>query len=393
LTRSAQDTTDRPITIAVDASRAVLPQPTGTEHYAAQIIRHLLDLPESANAHWLLYVRGECAPSLHENHPLHILPPTAEWRPLAARSMWTHFSLNRELARRAPDVLFVPSHVLPWRANPATLPPSVVTVHDLGYRRFPDAHRPRQRLYLDQTTQYAARHAYSLIAVSEATAADLQSAYHVPRSRIRVIHEAATPIAECTPEQLGDLRARLGLERPYALFIGTIQPRKNLERLLQAYALLRSRDSVDFDLVLAGAPGWGSDPIYQEARRLELDGRLHFPGYIAQPDLAALLRGAEQFCYPSLFEGFGLPVLEAQSVGVPVLTSNNSSLPEIAGDAALLVDPTDVDAIADAMLRISRDEALRSELIAAGYENVRRFTWKEAARQTLEVLLDAARSR
>jgi glycosyltransferase involved in cell wall biosynthesis len=393
VTPVAQGSTDRPITIAIDASRAVVPQTTGTEQYAAQIIRHLTELPEAAKHRWLLYTRGENAPSLREQHPLHGLAPTAEWRPLPARSLWTHISLNRALARHAPDALFVPAHVLPWRANPASLPPSVVTVHDLGYLRFPDAHRPSQRLYLDQSTRYAARYAHSLIAVSEATAGDLQSAYHVPRSRIHVVHEAATPIEECTPQQIGEVRARLGLERRYALFIGTIQPRKNLGRLLQAYALLRSHHAVDFDLVIAGAPGWGSDPIYQEARSLGLGDRLHFPGYIAQTDLAPLLRGAEQFCYPSLFEGFGLPVLEAQSVGVPVLTSNNSSLPEIAGDAALLVDPMDVDAIADAMLRLSRDEALRSELIAAGYQNVRRFTWQEAARQTLEVLLDAARSR
>ena len=145
-----------------------------------------------------------------------------------------------------------------------------------------------------------------------------------------------------------------------------------------------------WDLVLAGAPGWLSDKLMADIEGMGLGDRLHLLGYVADDDLPALLQGARFFCYPSLFEGFGLPVLEAQSYGVPVMTSTNSSLPEVAGDAALLVDPTDVDAIAAAMLRLSQDEALRQQLIEAGYANVRRFSWEKAARETLAVLEKAA---
>ncbi len=176
----------------------------------------------------------------------------------------------------------------------------------------------------------------------------------------------------------------------YALYVGTLQPRKNLARLLDAYALLVRREAIDWDLVIAGGLGWLGEPFPRQAERLGLADRVHFPGYVADGALPGLFEKARFFAFPSLYEGFGLPVLEAQQMGVAVMTSNNSSLPEVAGDAALLVDPNDTEAIADAMLRLSRDESLRQELIAKGYENVKRFSWEKAARETLAVLLAAA---
>jgi glycosyltransferase involved in cell wall biosynthesis len=183
------------------------------------------------------------------------------------------------------------------------------------------------------------------------------------------------------------------LPRPYALYVGTIQPRKNLVRLAQAYAGLVKAYAVPWDLVIAGGKGWLSDEVVQAIEDLALPGRIHLPGYVPEAQLPALLNGARLFCFVSLYEGFGLPILEAQAAGVPVMTANNSSLPEVAGDAAILVDPTDVDAIADAMLRLSSDEALRQQLIAAGRANVARFSWEKAARETLAVLIKAAQQR
>jgi glycosyltransferase involved in cell wall biosynthesis len=189
---------------------------------------------------------------------------------------------------------------------------------------------------------------------------------------------------------LATTQARHRLKRPYALFVGTIQPRKNIARLLAAYQQLSRRHLLGWDLVLAGAPGWQSTPLLEQASDLVDQGRVHFLGYLPDTELPPLLSGATFFAFPSLFEGFGLPVLEAQSYGVPVLTSNHSSLPEVAGKGALLVDPTNVDAIADAMLRLSQDETLRQQLVAAGYANLQRFSWEKAARQTLAVLCEAA---
>lgn len=374
--------------IAIDASRALRPSPTGTERYSFEIIRHLLALPAAQAHEWLLYLPESLPPA----HPLleggapvlqRVLPPTRAW---------THRRLAAAVRHDRPDVLFVPAHVLPFAA-PGRLPPSVVTVHDLGFLHFPQTHTHTQRLYLDVSTRYAVRRATRLIAVSHATATDLLAAYHAEPGRVRVIHEAAalSTVTSGSAENAAR-RARFGLGQPYALFIGTLQPRKNLLRIAQAYARLRAAGHRDFDLVLAGAPGWKSEPLLAAIAALDLDDSIHLPGYLPAADAASLLRGALLFCYPSLFEGFGLPVLEAQQAGVAVLTSNNSSLPEVAGDAALLVDPTDVDAIAAAMLRLSRDEALRTRLIAAGHENVKRFSWQKAAAETLAVLEEAAQS-
>jgi glycosyltransferase involved in cell wall biosynthesis len=300
--------------------------------------------------------------------------------------------LAREVQTHPPDVLFVPAHVLPFVIPVRRLPPSVVTVHDLGYRYFPEAHTRFQRVYLELSTRWNAWAARRIIAISQATAEDLRRYYATPAGKIRVIHEAVEPptdAPEASPERL----ARYGLRQPYALFVGTIQPRKNLGRLMEAYARLHRAGYVDWDLVLAGGKGWLSDKLFAQAHALGLGDHIHFPGYVPDEDLPALLRGARFFCFPSLFEGFGLPVLEAQQTGVPVMCANNSALPEIAGDAAILVDPLDVDAIAEAMLRLSQDEALRQELIARGFENVKRFSWEKAARETLAVLEEAAQKK
>ena len=228
-----------------------------------------------------------------------------------------------------------------------------------------------------------------LIAVSQATATDLQTYYNTAAQKITVIHEATSWPQAAWADAL--VRARYALPASYALYVGTLQPRKNLVRLIHAYHQLTQQQTLTWDLVVAGAGGWESAKLRQLIADLHLGDRIHCLGYVADEALSALYYGARFFCFPSLFEGFGLPVLEAQLHGVPVMTANNSALPEIAGDAALLVDPTDVDAIANAMLQLSQDEPLRQRLIAAGYENVKRFSWEKAARETLAVLEQVAR--
>jgi glycosyltransferase involved in cell wall biosynthesis len=374
--------------IGIDASRACRARRTGTERYSLEIIRHLLALPEAAAHQWRLYTDAP-APA-----QLFTLPyadyPNPDIRVLPARRLWTHRSLAAEVVDHRPDVLFVPAHVLPFVLPARRLPPSVVTVHDLGYHAFPQTHTWTQRLLIEGGTRWSVHAARRVIAVSQATADDLHRHYRTPAERIRVIYEAAGEAVLVDAEQIDAVRTRHALARPYALFVGTIQPRKNVARLVQAYAWLYRNTAVGWDLVFAGAPGWLSDALYAEAATLGLSEQIHFLGFVRDEELPALIKGAHFFCFPSLFEGFGLPVLEAQSYGVPVLTSNNSSLPEVAGDAALLVDPTDVDAIANAMLRLSQDEVLRQQLIDAGYANVRRFSWEKAARETLAVLEEAA---
>lgn len=391
--------------IGVDASRAFRPRRTGTERYAWETLRHLLRLPEAAAHRWRLYLDAPPAAQALAELGVGNQPAAVELCVMPARRLWTHRTLAAELRRRPPDVLFVPSHVLPWRWPPRSISarclPAVVTVHDLGYHHLPAAHTWLQRLYLTLGTRWSAAAAATVIAVSQATARDLHEHYGTPWEKIRVVYEATTPQPRPTVEAMAAVRARYGLARPYALYMGTLQPRKNLDRLITAYERLCARQAVTWDLVLAGGAGWLSEPILAQARRSPYAARIHLPGYVPEEERPALLAGACFFCFPSLYEGFGLPVLEAQELGVPVMTSahttdrtgkpDNNALPEIAGDAALLVDPTDVEAIAQAMLALSRDETLRLRLIEAGYANVRRFSWEKAAAETLAVLVAAAR--
>jgi len=364
--------------IGIDASRAATRERTGTGNYSLQLIRHLLAL-ESGHRYRLYFNR----------------PPTVELFPMRADlelrvmpfpRLWTHVRLSWEMARQPPDVLFVPAHVLPL-VHPRC---SVVTVHDLGYRHYPEAHPLLDRLYLDLSTRYNAQAARRVIAVSQATQDDLVQHYGIEPGKISVVYsgwdERMQPVEdEGTIERV---KARYGIRGEYVLYVGTLQPRKNLGRLLEAVALLREQAQRGEapGLVIAGRKGWLYDPVFQQVERLGLEREVVFPGYVPQEDLPALLSGARLFVFPSLYEGFGLPVLEAMACGTPVVCSNVSSLPEVAGDAAFLVDPRDVKGMAEAMNRLLQDEGLRAEVVERGYRRVRQFSWDRCARETLAVL-------
>ena len=355
--------------IGIDASRAVTASPTGTEVYSRRLLRALVALGSSHC--FRLYFRS--APPVGDF-------PDAELRVISCPRLWTHLGLAWEMARRPPDVLFVPAHVLP----PIHPRASLVTVHDLGYLHFPEAHPWRQRLYLDLSTRWNARAAAHLLADSEATRADLMAHYRTSPEKITVAYpgcdETLAPVRD--PVVVEAAKARYGIAGDYFLYLGTLQPRKNLARVVAAFATLQS----EAVLVLAGKRGWLYDDLFTQARRAGLEGRVLFPGYIPDGDKAALLSGALAFVFPSLYEGFGLPVLEAQACGCPVITSTTSSLPEVAGDAALLVNPEDTAAIAGALQRVATEPGLRQALAERGFANVRRFSWAACARSVLSVI-------
>jgi glycosyltransferase involved in cell wall biosynthesis len=367
----------RPLTIGIDASRTLPAQRTGTEQYSVALIRALMALP--TRHRWRLYGPGPPPADLLP------LPPRWEWRAIPFPRLWTHLRLSWEMVRRRPDVLFVPAHVVPAIHPRAT----VVTIHDLGYLHFPGAHPALSRRYLDLSTRWSARAARRVIAVSAATRDDLVAILQVPPAKISVVHHGVRSVA-CLPEPA--MRAtleRLGVAQPYVLFVGTVQPRKNLQRLIRAFARVGAA-GLPHRLVIAGRLGWFIEPIRAEVAALGLTERVRFTGYVPDGDLPALYRGADAFAFPSLYEGFGMPALEALACSVPVVASNTTSLPEIVGDAGLLVDPLDEVAIGAALVRVLADAPLRARLAVAGPERATHFSWERCARATLAVLEGAA---
>lgn len=360
--------------IGIDASRVDAGHRTGTEQYSAQLLEALGTL-DHRNM-YTLYVNSRVRPNL-------TLPPNFRARLIPFPRLWTHARLSVEMLGSAPDVLFVPAHVVPL-AHPRT----VVTIHDLGYRAFPEAHPRRTRQYLDWSTRWSASVARRIIAPSEATARDLVAAYATPRERVTVIPHGYHPrFRPLPPEVVASGLARLGISQPYLLFVGTLQPRKNLARTLAAFEHLVA-SGAPHRLVLVGQRGWLADPLFAAITRPAAPARdrVHLTGYLADEDVPIVYNGAAALAFPSLHEGFGLPALEALACGTPVLTSNSSSLPEVVGDAALLVDPLDTAALAAGLARLIGDEALRAELRERGLARARQFTWRRTAEQTLEIL-------
>ena len=364
--------------IGIDASRALTTRRTGTEAYALFLIRALLS-PAQARGHTVrLYVNAPPGAAL----PFDLTPPhTAVYLPFPR--VWTHARLAWELQQHSPDVFFTPAHVIPATYSGR----SVATVHDLGYRYFPEAHTAGQRWYLRWSTRHNARRSRRVVVDSAETRADLIDAYHTPSDRITVIYPGRDPdLQRAAPAAIPPVLRAYGITPPYLLYLGTLQPRKNLARLIAAFAQVSDR--LPHQLVLAGQAGWLAHPILDAVaqQRARLGGRLLLPGYIPDAHKAALLSGADALVYPSLHEGFGFPVVEAQQCGTPVLCADASSLPEVAGEGALLVDPCDSAALAAGLVRITTDNVLRARLVNAGYANIRRFDWQQAAAQLLALL-------
>jgi glycosyltransferase involved in cell wall biosynthesis len=364
--------------IGIDASRAVVAQRTGTENYSLYLIRALLEVGSS---HRFRLYFNRAPPD-----GLFVQDEQVTWRVMPFPRLWTHLRLAWEVMWHPPDVLFVPSHVLPV-IHPRRC---VATVHDLGYLHHPWAHTRRAAPYLDWSTRFNVRAAARVIVDSRATSDDLVARYGVDPAKIVLAYPAGAegfaPVTD--PRALEAVQQRYGTGQRYFLYVGTLQPRKNLSTLVQAFGSLLAEQAVasDVRLVLAGKPGWLYKGIVQQVHGAGVQGRIVLTGYVPREDLPLLLSGAFAYVLPSWYEGFGLPILEAMACDTPVICSNVSSLPEVAGDAALLFDPRDATALARAMRRVYEDAALSRDLVLRGRERVRAFTWQRCAAQVLGAL-------
>jgi glycosyltransferase involved in cell wall biosynthesis len=367
--------------IGIDAS-PVVGDRGGVGWHTYYLLRALLDLKEDVE--WVCYVRSGAQPESHED--------LAEWS-RNSRLSWVEAGKLAMRWRGAADRLDL-YHGANFKMHTSGRYGGVVTVHDLWLDRYPrystKLFGQRASFYRTKRTAWKAR---KVITVSGHSARDIGSLYGLPRGRIEVIPNGVSD--EFRPS--GDAHTLIELRRRFRLpadrvilFVGGADPRKNHQTLLDAYAR-RSNRLAGHCLVLVGEAVHRFGDLMQTARRFGLEHRVVCPGRLPLPDLRLLYSCADLFVFPSIYEGFGMPVLEAMACGAPVITSNSTALPEVAGDAAVLVNPEDAEALAEAMVRVIEDRSLRETLKQKGFDWVRRFTWEGTARRTLALYRELCR--
>ncbi len=358
--------------IAINAAAAFNRPRAGVEEYTYQLIKHLAMLEESQKHRFLLYApAGQIkANRLNWNLPKNFKLVGLAWPFLG----WTQIRLAAEFLFNQPPVLLIPVHVLPCFSPKK----SVVVIHGLEYEYYPQMY-PRMRLnYLRWSTKNALKRADKIIAVSQNTKKDLMDLYRAEPSKIFVVHHGWTAPARVSKKK----------GRPYILYLGRLESKKNITGLVQAFDLFKQKYQTSHRLVLAGPAGYGYQAISRQLSRLKHRGEIVETGYLSQEQKWQMLSGADLFVWPSFYEGFGMPILEAQALACPVITSNLSSLPEIAGQGALLVNPKGIEEIAENMYKVISDRNLRNRLIEQGRQNLKRFSWRKCARQTLEAIIN-----
>ena len=363
----------------------LLPRLTGRETYVQSLLGALAQIDQSneycvlvspANRH--LFERPE-----GNFHTITVRLPS-----LPSRRLWETAYLHLSPLVRGLDVIHLPEAPVPFFQPPK----AVATVHDILPVLYPEFFARKARVYYQKALSLGARHLTNIIVSSEQTKADLMERFPVEPERIRVIYHGIGHQFRTVKDAglLQQVRERYGLPERFILYVGTVEPRKNLVRLIRAFRRLRQR-GLPHALVIAGNRGWLCDDIFQEASKGEAAGNVLFTGHVAADDLPHLYGAAALFVYPSLYEGFGIPPLEAMASGIPVVCSNRSSLPEVVGDAALLIDPEDEQAIAAAIEQGVQDEGLRARLRRKGLERASLFSWEKAARETLQLYEDTCR--
>jgi glycosyltransferase involved in cell wall biosynthesis len=368
--------------IGIDA-HAIGAQQGGNETYIKNLIRALAAL-DGTNRYSIYLANAQAAAEWREGfarrHPNFTIRQIPQPTPLVRVPVF----LAYELRRRPVDVLHVQ-----YTAPPFCPAPVVATIHDLAFEHLPETFTRRGAFQLKLTVRRTARRAARIATVSEYSRQDLLRTYGLAPEKVAVTYNGLEPQFTPTPQSADEaetIRRQFGISRDFLLAVGSLQPRKNLVRLIRAYARLRA-EQPDFQLqlVIVGRKLWLHHEIFAEVARQPWAPDVVLTGYVADEDLPPLYRAARVFVYPSLFEGFGLPPLEALACGTPVVTSNNSSLPEVVGAAALTVDPQDETALAEAICQATHDAELRARLRAAGLERAKLFTWQAAAERTLEL--------
>ena len=372
--------------IGIEAERANNPQKTGVEHYAKQLILHLAEIDRVNN--YVLYLRAAPEPwlkNLPENFKIKVLP-----FPI----FWTQLRISWELLFHPVDVLLIPASALPL-IHPKN---SVVTIHDLAWKFYPETFTTFNRNFLEYSTRFAVKRARHIIAVSESTKRDLVKFYKVDPSKIVVVHhgyESADQQVSISAPTLDKVEvgapttnvgaSQLAIPEKYVLFLSTLQPRKNLEGLIDAFVdLKKEHPELPHKLVVVGRAGWKFESILQKIEAHK--DLVLYLNHVKDAERIAIMKQADCMVLPSFYEGFGMTILEAFAAGVPVATSNVSSMPEVAGEAAVYFDPHNKAQIKNAIKNILFDKSLAENLKQKGVERLKQFSWKKCAEETLKIL-------
>lgn len=373
--------------IGIDANEALVENKVGISEYVYQL---LLEFNKYASdkLKFDIYLKNQPAADFPQ--------PSVNWqyKVFGPKKMWTQFALPAKLFLGSkPDVFFSPGHYAP-RFSPV---PSVISIMDLAFLNFPEYFTKKDLTQLKSWTSYSIKKAKAILTISESTKDDIIKLYGIPAEKIHVIYPGIKQTVTLTPHifPMQELQTKYGLSKNYILFVGTLQPRKNIARLIEAFSLLlmkpEQKDS-DLQLVIVGKKGWQYEEILAAPEKYGVKDRVKFLNFVPDEELTMLYQNAVCFAWPSLYEGFGLPILEAMKMNCPVITSNVSSLPEAGGDAAVYVDPKDVNDIAKKLEQVVSDEKLRRDMVEKGKKQVQKFSWEKSAREALTVLEAVAKA-
>ncbi|MFC1656214.1 glycosyltransferase family 4 protein [Patescibacteria group bacterium] len=364
--------------IAIDIRETAIGK-AGKGYYTFHLVQNLLNL-DTQNT-YILYTDNPSA-VFEENDRVKIKVVSS------FLSILWHKSVLKDAYKENVDIFFAPtSYIIPAIHNPKKIK-VVMTVHDLVAFLLPDRHNKKAVITEKAFLKRALNKVAKVITVSDNTKEDLAEYFEIGREGIEVIYPGASSafknLLGTGLETVDDYRKSMHLTEPFILAVGTLEPRKNFVTLIRAFAQI-VEDFPNHNLIIAGKKGWYYDEIFKAAHKLKIENKVRFLGYVSEKDLVRLYNGAEVFVYPSLYEGFGLPPLDAMQCGCPVITSNISSLPEVVGDAAVMVNPNDIDSIATEMKRVLSDENLRKQMKSKGLDQAREFSWEKSAKKLLEL--------
>jgi len=377
--------------IGIDGNEANVEKRVGIGEYAFELLKQF-ERFTIYDLRFQIYLKAK---------PLGHMPEESEnWRyeVFGPKKMWTQFALPLKLflSKNRPDVFFSPSHYGP-RFSPV---PTAISIMDISYVYFPQLFNKNDLYQLNNWTKYSAKKASKIFTISNASRNDIIKEYKIKPEKVIVtylgIKEIQSAKLKVKSSDMEDLNKKFGIKGKYILFVGTLQPRKNISKLIEAFSklVLSSKYKVEsiknLELVIVGKKGWMYEEILAAPEKFGVKDKVIFLDFVDDNDLPSLYKNALCFVLPSLYEGFGLPVLEAMKFGCPVLASNVSSLPEAGGDAAIYFDPENVEDITKNLESIIQNSELREEMIKKGYEQIKKFSWEKTAKQTLQALEDLA---